>query len=309
MDRVEKIQNSHVPVSLWKEISLDQLVNLYIFRIAKKKRKTSDFFPVKVSTNTVFLCPTDIGISVDSVIVDLTRNIEAEIEDDMREIEKGMTSQNQSVHFQSFFNNTTQLNEITGSHVQPDGGKVDATQGYATPRTMNGTNVNMNNTQSMNGTHDPMDYSQILCSNISMNNTQHLNGSKVQNSENTDHSEAQMNNTENMNGSNVQTNHSSHGQILNESSHHKNQSLSKSLSHLHNESSQLASEVSSIVSAAEDLSFGKESDDSKPYQDVLSESFLYYSGSDGTNKENDLNQSNHGPTAPLIKDGKILCQP
>lgn len=222
------------------------------------------------------------------MIVDLSRDIEAEMENDLKEIEKNRALSNQSLHLQSFFNNATHLNitNTDASSVQTRKDNLDTT--------MNGTHGNFNNTQTMNDIHQ-MDCSQKTSN--SMNQEQNASGMHLNLTEN-NHSTITRN-TEILNASNTLKDNKS--QILNNTSHNRSTSLSHSVSYVHNESSQLASEVSSVWSGGEEQSFGKESDDSKN-QDVLSESFQYYPGR-ATDKENDLNQGNQVPSI-LIKYGK-----
>ncbi|KAL1461192.1 hypothetical protein WDU94_013113 [Cyamophila willieti] len=250
-----------------------------------------------------FLDESEMGISVDSILVDLNRDIEAEMDNDMQELENkkfiqnqsvtstGIASPNQSLHVQSFFNNTKH-NETAMEGVVPNGNeKLNGTLPYNDERQV--LNGDQTGETKHNSTIANTDVSRILA-NQSMNvsqashvlTNQTMNASHIPNG--TSVGTTQRNTTRtSLNGTtnetNISRNKSQNG--LGNTSRNLTQSFSMNESELSNVLD--TTEETSMMSSRE-LS----TEDSNPHQDVLSDSFQYYTGEE-LNKENDLNQSNH----------------
>ncbi|KAI5707238.1 hypothetical protein M8J75_015923 [Diaphorina citri] len=257
--------------------------------------------PRSILNESDFMDESDMGISVDSVLVDLSRDIEAEMEIEMRQLQNGFHSQNQSLQIQSFFNSSKQNGKcpnINLSHTQ--GGEKNETHGNATRLSVNGsTQITAFNTT----VSSSINTSQV---NGSMNSSQvngSMNTSQMDGSMNTSQMDGSMNTSQmdgSMNKSLKVSPNKSNGQILNETTNKGNLSQRQSLAL--NMSSQNASELNSTeeqsLMSSKDLS----TEESNPHQEILSDSFQYYSGPDLANKENDLNQSNHMHYTSAVKE-------
>uniref|UniRef100_A0A8D8SRF4 Uncharacterized protein n=1 Tax=Cacopsylla melanoneura TaxID=428564 RepID=A0A8D8SRF4_9HEMI len=244
-----------------------------------------------------FMDESGMGISVDNILVDLNRDIETEMENDMQELQNqkaiqnqsstSIASQNQSLHLQSFFNNTrgTALDgvEINGSV------KHNGTLPY------NDVTQVFNGDQTVDAKHNASifttDASRVLA-NQSMNASQashilanqSMNASHVLTSiDTTERNTTQSYFNETTNQTNTSKNRSQNG-------------LENTSYNLSQRQSMNGSELENVLDSTEDPSMMSSrelsTEDSNPHQDVLSESFQYYTGEE-LNKENDLNQSNH----------------